>query len=89
MMIEQMELGIGQAAAAAAGNRRQRRSSRANWWFERMRALVDRAYDWEPAPEPRPEQTWMAGANRQVAVAPGHVAQAAGMAEAAERQVCE
>jgi len=89
MMIEQMELGIEPATTAIANNRPQRRSTRAGWWFERMRALVDRAYDWEPAPEPRPEQTWMAGANRQVAAAAGHVAQAAGKGERAERQVCE
>jgi hypothetical protein len=26
------------------------------WWFQRMRQIVDRALDWQPAPPPRPEQ---------------------------------
>jgi len=34
-----------------------RRLSRANWWFNQMREVVDRAVDWQPAkacgqPEP-------------------------------------
>ena len=35
-----------------------RRSSIRNpqWWFQRMRQIVDRALDWHPAPPPRPEQ---------------------------------
>jgi hypothetical protein len=35
-----------------------RRSSIRNpqWWFQRMRQIVDRALDWQPAPPPRPEQ---------------------------------
>lgn len=28
----------------------------AQWWFRRMRQIVDCALDWEPAPAPRPEQ---------------------------------
>jgi len=40
--------------------RRQRRQSRAQWWFARMRAVVDRALDWKPAPPPRPEQAHLA-----------------------------
>ena len=47
------------------GNRRVRRSSSVNrrpsihnpqWWFQRMRQIVDCALDWQPAPQPRPEQ---------------------------------
>ena len=47
------------------GNRRARRSSSVNrrpsihnpqWWFQRMRQIVDCALDWQPAPQPRPEQ---------------------------------
>jgi hypothetical protein len=26
------------------------------WWFRRMRQIVDCALDWQPAPQPRPEQ---------------------------------
>lgn len=29
----------------------------AQWWFRRMRQIVDCALDWEPAPAPRPVQT--------------------------------
>ena len=29
---------------------------RAQWWFRRMRQIVDCALDWQPAPQPRPEQ---------------------------------
>ncbi len=37
---------------------RRRRLSRAQWWFERMRQVVDCAIDWEPKSLPRPEQIW-------------------------------
>lgn len=30
---------------------------RAQWWFRRMRQIVDCALDWQPAPPPRPQQT--------------------------------
>ena len=58
MTNKQMELGFGKARVCSSINRRQRRSSRANWWFERMREVVDSAFDWKPAPAPRPEQIW-------------------------------
>jgi hypothetical protein len=37
---------------------------RAQWWFQRMRLVVDRALDWQPAPQPPPEQVWLPGACR-------------------------
>jgi len=37
---------------------RQRRL-RAQWWFHQMRVVVDAALDWQPAPSPRPEQTYL------------------------------
>ena len=55
---DQMELGLGKARVCPSVNRRQRRMSRANWWFARMREAVDKAFDWQPAPPARPEQTW-------------------------------
>ena len=58
MMIEQMELGLGKTRICPSANRPQRRATRANWWFDRMRRVVDRAFDRQPAPPPRPEQTW-------------------------------
>ena len=38
------------------------------WWFQQMHQIVDRAFDWQPAPPPRPEQTWLPGTNRQVSL---------------------
>jgi hypothetical protein len=58
MMIEQMELSLDNARKCPSNNRRQRRLGRANWWFARMREVVDKAFDWQPAPPPRPEQIW-------------------------------
>ncbi len=58
MMIEQMELGLNNARLCASTQRRQRRLSRAAWWFEKMRQVVDHAID-RTVPAPRPEQVWM------------------------------
>jgi hypothetical protein len=33
-----------------------------------MRKVVDTAFDWQPAPEPRPEQIRIPGMHRQVEV---------------------
>ena len=43
---------------------RRRRLNRAQWWFQRMRQIVDRAVDWQPTPPPRPEQIWFPGSHR-------------------------
>ena len=58
MTNQQMELGIGNARVSRSMNRPQRRQTRAQGWFERMRETVDKAFDWQPAPPPRPEQIW-------------------------------
>jgi len=82
MMINgQLELGFecGQQRPPAA--KHARRQGRAHWWFERMRQVVDRAFDWQPAPLPRPEQTWFAAT---LAQGPGTVRRATD-----ERQICE
>jgi hypothetical protein len=55
---EQMELEIGKARACRSAKRPQRRLSRANWWFQQMREVVERAVDWQPAPPARPEQIY-------------------------------
>ena len=39
--------------------RRQRRMTRARWWFERMRSVVDQAWDWSAGPPAPPEQVRM------------------------------
>jgi hypothetical protein len=54
----QLELGFANGGARRSIEPRHRRLKRANWWFERMREVVDRAFDWHPAPMGRPEQIW-------------------------------
>jgi len=54
----QMELGLNKAHGCRSTQRPQRRLSRANWWFQQMREVVDRAVDWRPAPAARPEQIY-------------------------------
>jgi hypothetical protein len=55
---EQMELGISKTRSCASAKRPQRRLSRANWWFQQMREVVDKAVDWQPAPPARPQQIY-------------------------------
>jgi hypothetical protein len=52
---QQLELTFGETVTFAPHIRRAR-LSRAQWWFAQMRAVVDRALDWKPAPRARPEQ---------------------------------
>ena len=54
-----MELGLNAAKPQAAPRRPQNRSTRAAWWFAQMRQIVSQAVDWDAAPEPRPEQSWL------------------------------
>jgi hypothetical protein len=56
--IQQMELGFN--GTLRTSPRKPARSRRAGWWFEKMRRVVDSALDWEPAPQARPEQRWLA-----------------------------
>jgi hypothetical protein len=58
MTNQQMELGFNGARVCPSNNRRQRRLSRANWWFQQMREVVDKAVNWQPAPPARPEQIY-------------------------------
>jgi hypothetical protein len=58
MIHEQIELGFQRPPHCPSANRRRRRLSRARWWFQRMRRVVDRALDWQQSPPPRPEQIW-------------------------------
>jgi hypothetical protein len=60
----QMELGLGKAKGCSTVERRQRRLNRAQYWFRRMRRVVDCAVDWQPAPAPRPEQLVLPGTHR-------------------------
>ena len=56
MFDAQLEMSFGTLPAPVG--KTQRRASRAQWWFARMRQVVDRAMDWQPAPPARPEQIW-------------------------------
>jgi hypothetical protein len=58
MTNQQLELTLGKARACRSLARPQRRQARAQWWFGRMREAVDKAFDWQPAPQARPEQIW-------------------------------
>jgi len=64
----QLELGFNGIQTPADGARCEGRIARAGWWFGRMRNIVENAMDWSAAAEPRPEQIWMPGANREVKV---------------------
>ena len=48
--------------------RKRQRALRASWWFERMRAVVDCAFNWSAAPQPRPEQFWLPDTRREMRV---------------------
>ena len=58
MITQQMELSLEGQRVCRSMRRPQRRTNRAHWWFERMREVVDRAFDRQPAPATRPEQIW-------------------------------
>jgi hypothetical protein len=55
---EQMELVLAKGKTCNSPRRTNRRMSRANWWFQQMREVVDKAVDWQPAPPARPEQIY-------------------------------
>ena len=60
----QLELGFNGTQSRIFGRRREIRASRAKWWFARMRAAVENA--WQEQTPARPEQIWMSGANREL-----------------------
>lgn len=53
----QLELSLNSSVSFTPAIRRGHRLPRARWWFDRMRAVVNAARDWPPAPLARPEQT--------------------------------
>jgi hypothetical protein len=53
---KQLELGFTNANKCPRVTRRESRSNRANWWFDQMRQMADRAFDWEPAPRFQTQQ---------------------------------
>jgi hypothetical protein len=63
----QLELGFNSGIRPRPGTaRREGRIARAGWWFAQMRDIVEHAM--EATGEPRPEQIWIPGANREVKV---------------------
>jgi hypothetical protein len=77
----QLELALAGSNARRMPAAAQRRLSRANWWFERMRQIVDCACDWQPAPLARPEQIWFPNTHRHPALA--------AQPDSEECQICE
>jgi hypothetical protein len=65
---KQLELGFSGIRPRANATRREGRIARANWWFAKMRNAVETAMDWQTTGQPRPEQIWIHGANREVKV---------------------
>ena len=67
MTDKQLELSLGsQPLCAAPRPNRHPFPFPSRWWFQQMRQIVDNAFDWQPAPPARPEQTWLPGTHRQV-----------------------
>jgi hypothetical protein len=64
----QLELGFNGIQPRAHAARREGRIARANWWFAKMRETVAGAMDWQTQAQPRPEQIWIPGANREMKV---------------------
>jgi hypothetical protein len=57
--IEQMELGVRSQIRNEYRNLRSDRRSRAQWWFAKMRQVVEFALPPQPMATPRPEQTYL------------------------------
>jgi len=64
---QQLELGFNGTQSRIFGRSRTR-VTRAKWWFAKMREAVENAVDWQTEAQARPEQIWMAGANRSLEV---------------------
>jgi hypothetical protein len=65
---EQLELGFNGPLPPVISTKREGRIARANWWFAKMREAVENAMDWQTVNQPRPEQIWMPGTNREVKI---------------------
>jgi hypothetical protein len=57
--IDQMELSLTGKGGRRRRQARQSRRGHAQWWFARMRQVVDSAMEWRPTPRARPEQAYM------------------------------
>ena len=61
----QLELGFNGTQCRIHGRKRESRMARGQWWFNRMREVVNQAMDLDGGGRAHPEQVWMPGANRQ------------------------
>jgi hypothetical protein len=61
VMTAQPELGLGTGVYCSPRKLRQRRMRRAQWWFQQMRAIVDRAPEPPSVTAARSEQTSFVG----------------------------
>ena len=66
MISRQMELGFENQPGLKPGGGSRGRSGRANWWFERMRGVVNHAREWPPVPPPAEATRPTAGRNGSV-----------------------
>jgi hypothetical protein len=65
----QLELSLGNPRATQSPHANRRPSTfNSRWWFQRMRQIVDCAFDWQPTPPPRPEQIYFPGTHRRVSL---------------------
>jgi hypothetical protein len=64
MTTNQLELGFNGTQSRIFGRKREARVARAKWWFAKMRAAVETA--WQEQAQPRPKQIWMPGAHREI-----------------------
>ena len=83
----QLEMSFGQSGRF--GSNRQRKQSRAQWWFQRMRLIVDRAIDWQPTPAPRPVQIWFPVAENRLNGTADLQGSPVPIKRTDERQICE
>jgi len=81
----EMSFGGGERAAFPSG----RRQSRARWWFQRMRQVVDLAVDWQPTPRPRPIQIWFPTGESRLGTKQPARNQNRSSKRILERQICE
>ena len=63
----QMEMSFARGGRVSSSRSRK---SRARWWFDRMRHVVDRVTVWQPVPPPRPVQIWFPATDKARAEVP-------------------
>jgi len=59
LIASQLNLAVTSRTTNRRGTRRPVSRSRAAYWFDRMRKVVNAARDWQSSPAPRPQQTYI------------------------------